>query len=108
MWWERLKLPQNVDVLEYLVYVQVDTNSGLISEGESNLWRFTPESRHGLVTGLSSHAEYSFSVGAKVRDADGTVFEARNSSKVHVFVPGRTVFVVTVVLLFVSTKLQST
>ena len=90
VWWEQLMLPQNADVLEYLVYVHRDASSEL-SEGEIVIkrWRFEPESGHGLVTGLNSHAGYSVSVRAKVRDTDGTVFETDKSPEIRVFIPGK-------------------
>ena len=92
VWWERLILSQNVDVLEYLAYVhRNDVSSGSeLSNGELIIerWRFTPESSHGLIAGLTSHAGYRVSVRAKVRDADGTVFETEESSKVGVYIPG--------------------
>lgn len=82
-------LPQNIDVLEYLIYVSCDANSEM-GQGEGiSQWRFEPESSHGVVTGLSSHAGCSFSVGAKVEDMDETVFETNKSPKVHVFIPGK-------------------
>ena len=96
VWWERLILPQNVDVLEYLVYISQDGDSGLAmegSEGEIHQWiqRFKPELDHGMVIGLRSHTRYGFSVGAKIRDIDGTVFETNKSLKIRVFIPGKSV-----------------
>ena len=95
MWWEELILPQNVDVLHYLIYVGRNGDSGGMAadKGEIHQWirRFEPELGHGMVTGLNSHTGYSFSVGAQVRDADGTVFETSKSPKVHVFIPGKMV-----------------
>ena len=85
-------LSQNVDVLEYLAYVhRNDASSGSeLSNGELIIerWRFTLESSYGLIAGLTSHAGYCVSVRAKVRDADGTVFETEESSKVGVYIPG--------------------
>jgi hypothetical protein len=80
-------LPQNVDVLEYLVYV----HRSITSEGEAVIkqWRFMADSGQGLVTGLDSHTSYSVSVRAKVRDVDGTIFETDESPKVHFFIPGK-------------------
>ena len=86
-------LPQNVDVLEYLIYVHRDASSEL-SEGEVIIQqlRFEPESGHGLVTGLSSQAGYGISMRAKIRDMDGTVFETDKSPKIHnIFIPGKAV-----------------
>lgn len=91
VWWEQLILPQNVDVLKYLVYVHHDANSEPSKGDIINLWRFEPELSHGLVTGLSSHTGYSFAVGAKVRDMDGTIFETSKSPKIHVVIPGKIV-----------------
>ena len=80
-------LPQNVDVLEYLVYV----HRSVTSQGEmvTKSWRFTADTGRGLITGLDAHTGYSVSVRAKVRDVDGTVFETDESPKIHFFIPGK-------------------
>lgn len=89
--WERVSLPEGVQLLEYLVYARHthQQQNKLKEEGEFYQWRFSAESDRGLVTGLSSHARYSFSVTALIEDYDGTVFETSKSSESHVFVPGK-------------------
>lgn len=83
--WDTLVLPGNVEVLEYLAYF---SHGNREEEGGSHQWRFKPESECSIVTGLGSHAVYSFSVAALIRDSDGTVFETRGSPIVRVFIPG--------------------
>lgn len=87
--WDGVTLPENIQLLEYLVYIgHSRTQEMEIEVAEPSQWRFPPESDHGLVTGLRSHAGYSLSVTALIKDYDGTVFETSNSSEIHVFVPG--------------------
>ena len=96
-------LPQNVEVLEYLVDVR---RNDIAYKGEVVVeqWRFAADSGRGLITELDYHTGYSVSVRAKVRDVDGTVFETGESPKIHFFIPGEASCVLAILSYYYSAK----